>query len=594
MLKSIFFLSFAILCILINNSFSVVSSPFIETKNLKRGMLLEGKTRMASNVMTSFDLIILSVLKGRNPQGDAILAQIQTPLFEETGVLAGMSGSPVYYHGKLVGAVSFTMTFTKKPIVGITPIHAMLRLLEYSKKDNANLYMDTGNIYGLKPIATPLGIAGSFYLEEETVKSILEWDNLLMIPLSVNEVAKESSLRESNQRKSIMEGDTAIFEPGDAVGVSLVSGDITMSALGTVTYVSNDHVLAFGHPFGHFGKVNFPLHQAEVDAIIPMLSLSFKVGSLGPEVGSLTEDRSTAVLGVVGHSADKVPFHLAFKSPLQNKKFTYWVTTDENYFSPLVAMLSVNSLVFFESTSEEATFYYEIRLETDYYNKSVRIIDMISSENTMEGSMNIANHLRQVIQYIENNDFLPIEIKKIELDVSVASKLDYYYLIEAIADKKRYQPAEKVFLRLIFENYRRGQVTHEVIFSLPNDLKDGTHLIMVTSGTDFLSLDVSRNRAKYIPRHPEGLFELLNEDINRQTVSVFMLDSSHNAIVSGQPYRNLPQFIIDSLVKSHSQDKSILSDFYRHDFKMPGMVIGTVKLDIDVERDIYSSFNKTK
>ena len=234
-------------------------------------------------------------------------------LFAETGVLAGMSGSPVYHQGKLVGAVAFTMTFMKKPIVGITPIHSMLRLLEYAKKNNANPYLESGTSYGLKPIATPLGVGGAFYLKEEMVKTILARDDFLLVPLGVHS-AEANSPAETNEKKAKPAGSPSpSFVPGDAVGVSLVSGDLSLSALGTVTYVSNDHVLAFGHPFGLLGKVNFPLHQAEVDAVIPMLSLSFKLGKLGPEVGAIIEDRSPAVLGVVGRPRRQGAF---FISPL--------------------------------------------------------------------------------------------------------------------------------------------------------------------------------------------------------------------------------------------------------------------------------------
>ena len=171
--------------------------------------------------------------------------------------------------------------------------------------------------------------------------------------------------------------------------------------------------------------------------------------------------------------------------------------------------------------------------------------------------------------------------------MSVASKIDYYYLLEARPQKKSYRPGEKVHLTLTFKNYRRRLVTRDIVFPLAKDIKDGNYPVMVTSGFYFLSLDFSLNPSKYIPQHPDRLFEILNEDINAQTLSVFMFDSSSDVIVGGHKYQDLPQFIVDSLSRSRSQNRSILFDFYRQDFKMPSVVMGAVKLDLQVKKDIY-------
>ncbi len=445
-----FFLYLSFVCL-----FASPSVDFISPRELSIGIKLTGKTRMANNVMTSFDMVVLSVIKGRRPKEDTIMAQIKTPLFEETGVLAGMSGSPVYYQDKLVGAVAFTRTFMKKPIVGITPIELMLEVIDYSKKETDYPYFEAGHIYGLEPISTPIGVSSPFFLTENIIQKVFNRDDLIIVPMGAPLGSSEIEKTGGNNHDRD-ENEKATFQAGDAVAISLVSGDMSISVMGTVTYVSNDYVLAFGHPFGLFGKVNFPLHQAKVDAVIPMQTLSFKIGSLGSEVGAMVEDRSPAVLGVIGKKSPKIPFHLTFKSSLQEKKFTYSVTADKNYFSSMVALLTLNSLIYFESISEEKSFSYDLNIKTDYQNKSIRIIDEITAEQTQKGMIAIARHLKGLIRHIENNRFLSVGIEGIELSVALRPGINYHYLVDAIPNKSSYQPGEKVHLLLKFESYRQG------------------------------------------------------------------------------------------------------------------------------------------
>lgn len=572
---------------------SLFAVDFISTKDLSRGMKLTGKTRMANNIMVDFDLTILSVIKGAEPREDSIMAQIETTLFEETGVLAGMSGSPVYYQNKLVGAVAYTMPFMKKPIVGITPIHSMLRLIEYSKKNNEDPYQDAASIYGLKPIATPLGINGAFFLDKDLMRQVFNQDKFVLVPTSLNRQAATKSLQtlkspnHNQSATSNLESKGHLFEPGDAVALSLVSGDMSITALGTVTYVSNDYLLAFGHPMKQLGKVNLALHKAEIDGVVPLQSLSYKLGSIGDEVGAVLEDRSSAILGKIGVKSPKIPFYLAFKTPLQEKHFTYWVTQDANFFSTLVSFLSLNSLIHFESISEEATISYEVSIHTSYKDKSIQIIDEITVEKLKTGALSIARHIKQLINHIENNKFLPVNVTKIEMHLAVRSKINYYHLQKIEFKKTKYQPGKDVILDLFFENYRGGIVKKKITYTLPDRLEDGVYPIMVSSGSYFLSLDSIFNKSRYVPRNPDRLYEILNEKINNKTLSVFMFNPGSHLNVNGEEYRGLPQFVADSLIKTKTTDKAILFDFHRKNIQMPSVVVGSMLIEISVEQDVY-------
>ncbi|HMB01524.1 MAG TPA: SpoIVB peptidase S55 domain-containing protein [Spirochaetota bacterium] len=571
MLKSrLFFL------ILISLFSFIKSQEFITTDNLKRGMLLSSRTRMDGNEMVSFKLKILSVLKNSAPGEDAIMAEILNTNFRETGVVAGMSGSPVYYKGKLAGAIAYTSSFQKKPVVGITPIKSMLKLLEYEQQNRSNYYKKAAQIYGLQKIKTPLAVSGGLYLDNSMIRDILKQNNdnhFLLLP-----GGSSSNKNNTNQ-----------LQAGDACGINFVSGDLDISALGTVTYVSNNMLLAFGHPMQLGGKVNLPLYKASIDAAIPRLSLSYKLGTITSEIGRITEDRSAAVLGEIGTYAARVPVNVAINTPVQEKTLQYSVVKDKKYFSRYAILVIINSFLHYESVAEESRLAFEIIFHTDYKKKKVHIMDIISMKDNYKSLKALRAYLGSILNYIEYNRFLPINVTSIDLRLNLKNYIDYSYIDDVKYKKKVYHPGEKVNLNVLLKRYKQPLYKTNIILTIPDGLEDGLYPVMISSGYFYMSTDMYTSPFKYIPESPERFFELLNVDINEKTLAVWMYSPSEGCIIKGQQYKRLPVFQKDFILAAGNAKKAQLYNYTQHQIDLPFVVLGARMIRLEIRNIRYKS-----
>jgi len=465
------------------------SEEFLATDELKRGMILDSHTRMSGNEMVDFKLEVLSVMENSSPGEDSIMAEIKDELFQETGVLAGMSGSPVYYQGKLIGAVAYTTSFLKKPIVGITPIHSMLRLIDYDKVKKKERYGSGKSFYGMKKISTPLVINGNLHMNRSMLSSMLkqmEDNEFLLIP---GGVSTDPEIPTN-------------FKSGDACGINFVRGDLNISAFGTVTYVSNDYVLAFGHPMDMSGPVDVPLYTAVIDAVVPRLSISYKLGKLGNEVGVITEDRSSAVLGKLGDTAERIPVNVSLKTEVQEKKLHYEIIDDPNYFNMFAPVVILNSFFHYESLAEESTVAYSMEIHTDYKDKVIEVYDTVSVPDNTSSMMGVVESLKGILSYLQFNNFLPIKIKKIDISIDLENYINFSYIDDIQVQKKEYCPGDTVRVRVKLKKYKSAPTQTNFYFKIPEDASDGLYPLIVSSGYYYLFYDSMLTPDKYVPETP--------------------------------------------------------------------------------------------
>ena len=294
---------------------------------VKAGMIGTGQTVFQGTELQEFKVHILGVLRNvQGPRRSLILAKLEGGPLADTGVIAGMSGSPVYIDGRLIGAVSYSIgQFAKEPIAGITPIAEMIEATaETSRRATvaqarvelplttesfatavrqtsarlgsfADRAVDIGGVGltaaaggpmagTLRPIATPLIMSGMSAATRDLVSSI--FSNAGFAPMLAGSSGGADTPKPSGP-----------LRPGDAVGVSLLGGDADMGATGTVTHVDGTRVYAFGHPFFNLGPTAFPMTRAYIYTSLPSLMSSFKIASLGDVIGSVQQDRATAIAG---------------------------------------------------------------------------------------------------------------------------------------------------------------------------------------------------------------------------------------------------------------------------------------------------------
>ena len=305
-------------------------------EEVRAGMVGVGRTVFEGTELKDFKVQILGVLRNvQGPRRDLILARLEGAGLAQSGVAQGMSGSPVFIDGRLIGAVSYSIgAFPKEPIAGITPIAEMkdatplprragtgqarlelpitreglaaalasvsARMTPFARRpadvQSIGLPNSAGAQIGamLRPISTPLLLGG---FEPETVDLV------------------SGAFRDAGFAPTVtgMSGGTQPAAPagplreGDAIGVALASGDIDLGATGTVTHIDGERVYAFGHPFYNLGPAAFPITRAYVYTILPSLLTSFKISSMGETIGTMTQDRPTAIAGTLGKGPALVP-----------------------------------------------------------------------------------------------------------------------------------------------------------------------------------------------------------------------------------------------------------------------------------------------
>ena len=312
---------------------------------VRPGMVGVGRTVFHGAVIEEFTVRIIGTLKSVvAPQRDLILATLEGGPLAETGVIAGMSGSPVYIDGKLLGAVSYQLgQFPKEPIAGITPIGEMTDAtalttaralrpaavpLGYAVPASALLAIWRADLgparsFGaaaadvissllsadlprpvttdLRPIAVPLVVGG--FAEGALERLVPSWSGSGFVTVQAPQALGSGAATAA----------TALA-PGDAIGVALMSGDFSMGATGTVTQVDGDRVYAFGHPLYNLGPTAFPMTRADVIAVLPSLATSSKIASLGAVVGTISQDRATAIAGRLGAAPTLVPVTVTLTS----------------------------------------------------------------------------------------------------------------------------------------------------------------------------------------------------------------------------------------------------------------------------------------
>ncbi|HEU5116647.1 MAG TPA: SpoIVB peptidase S55 domain-containing protein, partial [Isosphaeraceae bacterium] len=307
-----------------------------------------GRTVMVGTKLEEFSVEVLGVMRDVSPGRDMILCRLSGCNLEHAGIIQGMSGSPIYIEGKLVGAVAFAWEFAKDPIAGVTPFSQMVqyvrandRRIAAERKKGPSVAISTswaealenrdaglpalgeakdgpvtasgGGLAGMRPIATPLAASG---FSPRALSLLSE----RLGPLGLAPMAGGGATREVLER----EGDKPLV-PGSPVSVGMVTGDFDLSGIGTVTHVEGDRVYAFGHPMMGLGACELPMMTGYIHTVYPRSSVSMKLGSPLKVVGVLDTDVSTAVSGRLGAKPDMLPVSVSVRNGPYAETHTYHV-----------------------------------------------------------------------------------------------------------------------------------------------------------------------------------------------------------------------------------------------------------------------------
>jgi hypothetical protein len=544
---------------------------------VRPGMTGVGRTVFQGAELEDFKVHIIGVLRNvQGPRRDLILARLEGGPLAQTGVAAGMSGSPVYVDGRLIGAVSYSIgAFSKEAIAGITPIEEMkdatsmtrvrpvrqaridlpvtresltaaltatyARLAPFASRpadvQSIGLPTAAGAQLGamLRPIATPLLMAG---FEPEVADLI------------------GGGFRDSGFSPVITGGGTAPdgeapsgpLREGDAVGVSLIGGDLEMGATGTVTHIDGERVYAFGHPFYNLGPAEFPMTRAHVFMMLPSLMNSFKISSLGETIGTMQQDRATAIAGTLGKGPALVPMTITVNSVRDGDEKPVSRTVklnlvNDQLFTPLLAYVSMfNTLGSFERQYGAATIAVKSRARLKGHG-DLTLEDVFATENPILGaSAAVAGPLTLMLA----NNIAQVAVEGLDVTVN-ASETPRSVSIERVwLDDIRPRPGRTVPLKVLTRSYRGEEKISTLPIEIPaNAPKELT--VLVSDGRQLNAMEQRELRGSLQPQTIAQLMRVLNEARRNNRIYVRLLTGRAGAVVNGEAMTALPPSVLSVL-----------------------------------------------
>jgi hypothetical protein len=419
-----------------------------------------------------FEVEIVGVLKSYAPKQDLILARIlNDEALAKSGIIAGMSGSPVYVDGKLIGALAYGWPFARDPICGITPIQSMLDIRKapatppvpiggaatstkvmvsaFGNAKFAEPFTALVNAFhgqpasGNGPVALPLPVSFSGLTTPGTVFGrVAEAAGWLVAPSGASSPSAGAAGPEPEGR----------LEPGSAVAAVLLNGDMVLSATGTVTWVDGNSILAFGHPFLSMGPVDMPMARADVLTVLPSLYRSFKFSTTGPALGSVSQDRSSGILGSFGKPPTMVPVTIKMTSEdLPPQTFRFEVVHNSMLTPILLAMATDNVLTTLEKRAGERTIVWKSSIATD--DKPVRWDSVFSGLTAREEAV---GSLALLTNYLMANEFRDLSIRGVEVEITHSDRLQSARIVNVEAQKERVRPGDTVPVWVDLEDFRGG------------------------------------------------------------------------------------------------------------------------------------------
>jgi hypothetical protein len=562
-----------VLLALLLGAWPAATPRYMSVDEVRPGMTGIGRTVFEGDRVEEFKVHILGVLRNVNgPRRNMVLARLEGGPLADTGVIAGMSGSPVYIDGRLLGAVAYSLgQFPKEAIAGITPIQEMVesagpqvRRAPLDKNARIDLPPTQEKVAAalraafasfqrpfadspadvralglgelepqratqlgvlLRPIATPLALGGFSGAVRDTLADAFRDSGFVPAPA------------DAPQGQAGATG--ATLKPGDPVGVNLITGDFMMGATGTVTEVDGSQVYAFGHPFYNLGTTQFPMTRAYVYSILPSLQSSMKIAMTGETIGTFRQDRATAIAGTLGRGPELVPVTISLDTErgLQ-KTFSFEVVNDQ-LFTPLLTYVSIlNTLSSYEREFGAVTFTVKGTAKLRNHGE-VAFEDIFTGDSPSVGA---ASYVVAPLTFLLGNDVEPVEVDRVDLHITTSERPQTATLERVWLDAVKIRPGTTVPLKLLMRTYRGEELTRTVPIDIPANAS-GSMSILVSDGGKLAQFEQSSIRAAQ-PKGLDQMIRLLNKARKNNRLYIRLLRQDAGAVVNGERLSSLPPSVL--------------------------------------------------
>jgi len=549
---------------------------------LKPGMKGTGLSVFFGTEIKEFAVEVVDVMRHVSPRGDLILCRLSGQGLEESGVVAGMSGSPVYIEGKLVGAVAYAWGFAKQPLAGVTPAAEMLRIWEEKDRSEnpggsrSGRMSGSNGIAGLSALPLPVALSGFTPALAGLIEPALKEFDLL--PVGAAGTVSASSW------------DTSNLVPGAAVGVALVDGDVRMSGIGTLTCREGNRILAFGHPMMQAGNVRMPMVGGVIHSVMPSVATSFKLFSPTVPVGTITQDRLAGVGGDIGPVPGMLPVTAVVSSPSGLDTYRFRIIEQED-LAPMLAAVGLAEVVFqTEGSLEEVTLASRMTVRFSPLSSPSSRLPPLVVEHRLTGTNPAADLFKTIKNELEvlfGNRFLPAPIAAVEFDLNFSPGRDLAYLLSARPDRASVRPGDTVRVTLGLRDYRGDDSELAVAVAIPEPTPEGKLRIVIAPRDSLLALETMRAPARLEPGSFADLLDLFSETGRENELVIAGFSERPGLTLAGKELPAPPPSLRAVLLNPRSDEPVMAtsaSPVFRQTFRLERVVSGVARLELEVKR----------
>jgi hypothetical protein len=473
---------------------------FWRVEELRPGLKGYGRTVLKGTQIESFQAEVLGILKNTSPGRDLVLCRLSGLDLDKTGVIAGMSGSPVYIQGRLLGAVAYAWPYGKEPIAGITPFCEMCDYVDaLTKADDAGPPVRV-------PLDRPLKSGGRQYDSVNVAQRCdtphRDDDGLWLVPLQTPLVSSgltQHTLHLLRDRAGdigllpvqggsvsagvLSEAGDVTLRPGSPMAVALITGDFDLSGIGTVTHIENKRVYGWGHPFLSLGACELPLMTGYIHTVYPRQTVSFKMGSPLKVVGSVFADVSTGIAGRMGPAPEMMPIRMsvALGSEAPSRTFNVRTARQRSLLPSLVYTALTNSVDMQGDLPEEMTAEFKARIEMAGHEPIV-ISDTFSGLSGGRAPGAMFGPVAALVGQLVYNPYEQVTVERIDCQTRILPGRRSADIEAVELDSDAYAPGDLVKAAVFVRPFKGQRRKVTVTMRLPEDLPEGTYSASVCDG----------------------------------------------------------------------------------------------------------------
>ncbi|HWO00218.1 MAG TPA: SpoIVB peptidase S55 domain-containing protein [Blastocatellia bacterium] len=547
------------------------NTNFMPLEEVRTGMKGYGMSVFQGSKPERFEVEVLGTLNGMpNPKQAIVIARLSGPLVERTGVFAGMSGSPVYIDGKLVGAVAYAFPFAKEPIAGITPIKFMIGVFEQGGDEapRSGQRVSFNTLIGASDGSASADSSSTGQAQARTVSggALTPYVGQTMVPIAtpvtfsgISQTTVDmfaSDLKRLGIQPIAGIGGGSNLGPmvpftedtlaaGSSVSVQLVRGDFTIDASGTVTYRNGERVYAFGHPFLSSGLTSWPMAESSVVTVVPNVNNSFKLSAGGNLVGSINQDRSTGVFGELGDKPRMVPARITVHTSRNKTEVYNFEIVSDAFLTPLLTRITMFSAI---AATERQLGNQTLKLTGRIAINGQPDIVLDNSFSAANGAgMFAVNAVAQPLAVLFSSGFSALDVKGIEVDVTSSDARSSGSLNRLWIDKTEARRGESIEIQAFARHDNGAEFVERIPLVIPADAPIGPLVIMVGDGASMNMVERSQPSAEFTPRDLSQLVRAINKLKKNNRLYLKVLRAGTGAIVNNEEMPMLPPSVLATL-----------------------------------------------